>query len=534
MLYYRQNSRVLDRAARTLLVSTVTLLVSSCNWIGTASLNSSGEQANGDAFNAAISSSGRYVAFGSGADNLVAGDIAGFYDVFVRDTRDGLTTRVSVDSNGNEANQESNSPAISDDGTYIAFDSDASNLVADDTNNATDIFVHDRDTGATTRVSVSSTGVEADCAADIPAISGDGKVVAFKSCAGNLVAGVVEYEWGIFIHQRDTGATTRVSVDNAGNAGNDFSYDPELSLDGRYIVFSSYATNLVANDTNAANDIFVHDRATGTTTRVSVATSGVEANDGSDYPAISEDGRYIAFSSTASNLVTPDTNRYDVFVHDRHTGTTKMISVDSMGNQGNGGSYGPEISADGRFITYQSEASNLVADDSNGEHDIFVFDQHTQTTFRVSEDAAGAQSNGYSSGVSMAANGRYVAFPTVASNLTPEDTNDWEDIVIKAIPPISVTSLSPTNLPVGATTNVTISGTNFLWGAIPVFIGAQTGNIVIEDENTITVDVIVPADATPGALDVAVGLPGTGAGGLTGVAGTCKGCATFLLMPPGC
>ena len=188
----------------------------------------------------------------------------------------GVLERVSVDSIGAEADSNSYYPSISSDGRYVAFESGASNLVAGDTNGDSDIFVHDRTTGNTTRVSVDSAGAEADSESYSPSISGDGRYVAFYSYASNLVAGDTNGQVDIFVHDRTTNTTTRVSVDSIGAEGDSESVFPSISSDGGYVAFYSRASNLVAGDTNGDSDIFVHERTTNTTTRVSVDSSGAE------------------------------------------------------------------------------------------------------------------------------------------------------------------------------------------------------------------------------------------------------------------
>jgi flagellin-like hook-associated protein FlgL len=198
--------------------------------------------------------------------------------------------------------------------------------------------------------------------------------VVFSSIASNLVAGDTNGQLDVFVHDRQTGTTTRVSVDSSGNEANGDNWNGSISGDGRYVVIESSATNLATGDTNGVDDIFVHDRQTGTTTRVSVDSSGLEANAGSDSSSVSGDGRYVAFRSTATNLVAGDTNGVDdVFVHDRQTGQTTRISVDNSGAEGNGTSgFGTDISADGQYVAFRSTASNLVAGDTNGVDDVFV------------------------------------------------------------------------------------------------------------------------------------------------------------------
>jgi Tol biopolymer transport system component len=344
------------------------------------SVSSTGGQANGHSGSPAISADGRYVAFHSAATNLVLGDTNGSEDIFVHDRVTAETARVSVSTGGGQANGGSASPAISADGRYVAFHSWATNLVPGDTNGVDDIFVHDRVTGETARVSVSSDGAQANSDSWSPAISADGCYVAFHSRANNMVPGDTNNAWDIFVHDRATGATSRVSVSSAGAQSNGLSRSASISADGRYVAFSSTAANLVPGDTNGLDDIFVHDRATGETARVSVSSDGAQAtgfSQGSFWPAISADGRHVAFSSTATNLVPGDTNDVtDIFVHDRVTGETARVSVSFDGAQATGGeSWWSSISADGRYVAFQSGATNLVLGDTNFVIDVFVRDR---------------------------------------------------------------------------------------------------------------------------------------------------------------
>jgi cold shock CspA family protein len=286
------------------------------------------------------------------------------------------TTRVSVDSSGAQGNHHSTSPKTSADGQVVAFYSYASNLVAGDTNGTWDVFVHDRSTGITERVSVDSSGAEGNGDSYTQSISADGQVVAFMSYASNLISGDTNGVPDVFVHDRSTGITERVSVDSSGAEGNGDSYTQSISADGQIVAFSSYASNLVAGDTNGDSDVFVHDRSTGITERVSVESSGNQANGHSYDSAISADGQIVAFRSEASNLVAGDTNgTWDVFVHDRSTGITERVSVDSSGTEGNGDSHEPSISADGQIVAFWSYATNLVTGDANGYADIFVHER---------------------------------------------------------------------------------------------------------------------------------------------------------------
>ena len=414
------------------------------------SVASDGSQANGNSDTPALSSAGRFVAFESDASNLAAGDTNSTRDIFVHDTQTGTTSRVSVASDGTQANSYSSSPVLSGDGRYVAFESDASNLVPGDTNKSRDIFVRDTQTGTTTRADVASDGTQANTSTDIygtasAAIGGDGRYVAFWSWATNLVPGDTNGYPDVFVHDTQTGTTSRVSVASNGTQANGAS-DSEaaaLSSDGRYVAFESDASNLVPGDTNNAGDIFVHDMQTGTTVRVSVASNGTQANSYSTWPAISGNGRYVAFESAASNLVPGDTNKAnDIFVHDMQTGTTVRVSVASNGTQGNAGQpygYGsefPVISDDGRYIAFTSESTNLVSGDTNKVADVFVHDMQTGTTSRVNVTSSGAQSTGDIGALAaLSGDGSYVSFSSDASNLVPGDTNNDLDVFLRSLQP---------------------------------------------------------------------------------------------------
>lgn len=335
-----------------------------------------GDGSSGGIHPRAASADGRHVVFSSTATNLVPGDGNGVGDIFLRDRVAETTERVSIATGGGEANAASGSASISADGRYVVFRSDATTLVAGDTNAAGDIFVRDRLLGTTERVSVATGGGQGDLASWEPSISADGRFVAFMSDATNLVPGDTNGRQDAFVHDLVTGTTERVSVSSAGAEGSNNSRQPVLSADGRFVAFWSQADNLVPGDTNVDQDVFVRDRLLGTTERVSVHSNGGQSNPpgAPSFPAISTDGRYVAFSSFASDLVPRDTNnRDDFFVHDRLTGTTERVSVASDGTQANHEVLQlPAISADGRTIAFQSRATNMIPGDTNGSIDVFV------------------------------------------------------------------------------------------------------------------------------------------------------------------
>ncbi|MFV2066188.1 MAG: beta-propeller fold lactonase family protein, partial [Pirellulales bacterium] len=371
----------------------------------------------------AISGDGRFVAFASTRSDLVANDTNNRRDIFVYDRQTDTIERVSVHSNGTQSTADSWEPTISEDGRYVAFRSGASNLVDVDTNGDYDIFVHDRDTDETVLASVDSDAVQGDSYSYKPNLSDDGRYVAFWSNANNLVPNDTNQVRDIFVRDLVNGTTERVSVDSDENqAMGGHSYGPVLSADGRYVVFQSAAANLVAGDTNQKADVFVRDRVAGTTERVSVASDASEGNGASSKRWINDDGRYVVFESTASNLVPGDTNgRADIFLHDRDAGQTRRVSVGSDGTQGDNNSYLPQISGDGRYVAFQSWATNFDSRDSNATRDVFVHDVLTGSTRRLSVATDGSDSNGLSETAAISSDGRFVAFPSEATNLLSQD-----------------------------------------------------------------------------------------------------------------
>jgi len=397
------------------------------------SVDIAGKLGNGQSAEPAISADGRYIAFRSSASNLVPDDTNGKDDIFVHDRKTGETTIISKNNADKLGNDGSSHPAISADGRYVAFQSSASNLVTGDINDKMDIFVHDRRTGKTKIISKGSAGKLGNNDSSKPAISADGRYVAFQSLASNLVPGDINDKMDIFVHDRLTGKTKIISKDSAGKLGNNDSSNPAISADGRYVAFQSSANNLTPGDTNDKTDVFVHDRRTGQTTLISKDSAGKLGNNDSSNPAISADGRVVPFRSSASNLAPGDTNdKTDVYVHDRRTGQTTLISKDSAGKAANGASDIPFISADGRFVAFQSDANNLVPGDTNGQEDAFIHDLQTGVTEIVSTDSNGIQGNaGGCFTPSISGDGRYVAFETEAGNLVPGDTNGVSDVFVR-------------------------------------------------------------------------------------------------------
>lgn len=395
------------------------------NSIHLVSRTALGLPASYNAENPSLSADGRYVAFETYA-SLIAGDGDNSTDIYVYDRQTCSIELISVSSTGEKADNTANTPSISDDARYVAFASYATNLVTGDTNLRADIFVRDRQTGATIRASVSSAGVQGNESSFSPSISADGRLVTFQSDSTNLIATDTNGVGDVFVHNLNNGNTTRVSIATGGTqatGGN--SYAPTISSTGRYVVFASQATNLVGGDTNGQGDVFVRDRQSNTTIRVSVATGGTQATGGTSRdPAISTDGRYVVFESDATDLVTGDTNGfYDVFLHDTTTTTTTRLSVGTGGTQSDEDSGDPVISGDSRYVVYESDATNLVAGDTNTDTDIFLFDQTLGTTIRLSVSDNGVEGDGDSEDAALSRDGRYAGFDSTSTNLVEDATS---------------------------------------------------------------------------------------------------------------
>lgn len=401
----------------------------------------------GVAFNPSVSADGRYVVFDSNAD-LVPEKMSSHYDIFLRDRTLGITTRISVDSSGNEANGSSSNAVISADGNFVAFQSNASNLVAGDTNGQGDIFVKNLTTGAVERVSVATGGAQAMLwGSTEPSISGDGRYVVFSSPADDLVAGDMNSQTDIFLRDRQTGTTTRINLGPANVESDGESSSPVISDDGTTVAFRSFATTLISPAASGNAHIFVRDLTTGTNSLASKSTAGAEADFDCNFPDLSSDGRYVVFESLASNLDPIDTDsefRSDIFLHDRQLGTTALVSLSSGGVKANDASYSPRISGNGSQIGFPSEATNLVSGDTNGDPDMFVRNLTTGVTQRTSVGPNGEQADDLTaSRPDLIADGSALAFESSADNLVADDNNMTHDIFygsISSTPPVDTTA----------------------------------------------------------------------------------------------
>ncbi len=396
------------------------------------SLSFKGFEGTEEATGSAIAGNGRWVTFATRSGNLVQGEKNKFQDVFIYDRNRGVAEIMSVRSDGGWSNGNSGDAALSDDSRWIAFRSDASNLVDGDSNGEQDVFIHDRVSGETQRVSEGTNGRQGNLRSFDPDVSSGGQLVAFTSYADNMAPkGDINNASDVFVHEVRSGRTYRVSVNSNLNAGNGNSFGPAMSGNGRYISYTSESTNLVSGDHNHAADIFVYDRNARKTVRVTVASDGTEANATSAASIISNDGRYVVFTSDATNLVPGDTNgSKDVFVHDLTNKTTIRASEGFLG-QGNGRSYGAGMSGDGRYIAFASAATNLILGDTNGFEDVYYYDQQDGSLDRISVADDGSESDGLSFDPEVSDDGLSVSFISEGTNLVPDDTNAVSDVFVR-------------------------------------------------------------------------------------------------------
>ncbi len=466
------------------------------------SVTNAGAQSSGGANDApAISSDGRYVAFASLSTNLVPGDTNAVSDVFVRDSVGGTTTRVSVSGAGAQSNGISDQPAISGDGRYIAFRSSASNLVASDTNGHYDVFVRDIVAGTTTRVSVSTSGTEGNDDSAQPALSADGRYVVFQSFANNLIAADLRGKADIFLRDQTQNTTERVSLSYNDGSPAGQSLWPSVSADGRFVAYSSTAFNITLNSFTSVGEIYVRDRVSNTNLAMSIGTDNKPGDLESRKPRISSDGTTVVWRSLATNLVGGDTNgKADIFVRNVTGGPISRIKG-VAGAQANGDSDEPTIDATGRMIAFRSAATNLVPGDTNGVDDTVVVDRQQATLVRANLSSAGAQATALSMHAAISATGQKVAFRTTAK-LVPADTNTLFDIYVRDLDTLPNPDLRTT---MTATPNPATAGHN-----VTHAVAVTNNGTAATTATTLTVPVpanagFVSATATGGACTFAGG-----------------------------
>jgi hypothetical protein len=391
------------------------------------SVATDGTRANATSQTPSVSADGRFVAFETYASNLVPGDTNNQQDIFVRDRETGMTERVSVGAGGVQANHLSYGASISANGRFVVFTSVASNLVAGDTNSVDDVFFRDRQLGTTTRVQL-PTGVGGNNFSIAAGISGDGRYIIFSSPASNFVTGDTNTTYDAFRYDRLTGAIVRVSVSTGDAQGTSYSHASDISSDGRFVAFVSAAANLGGVDTNNAEDVFVRDMQAGTTTRVSVGPGFAQGNGTSSNASISDDGRFVVFTSLATTLDAGGGR--GVFLHDRQTSATSPVSVIPTTTGLSFLPDGADISGNGRYVCFN------VVGGLYRRSEILLFDRLTLAKSRVSEATSGGAGNNASSECSINGDGTVAAFVSDSTNLIAGDTSDGRDIYVRTMFPM--------------------------------------------------------------------------------------------------
>ena len=405
---------------------------------------------------------------------------------------------VSVSSRGEQASNLSLDSSISRDGRFVAFSSFASDLTPNDRNQTYDVFVHDRLTLTTSLESKNSSGVQGDLMSKDASISGNGRFLVFGSSASNM-GSAAPLAYSIYLRDLVLRQTTMVSVSSAGVPANRPCSNASVSDDGRYVVFQSQADNLVAASLPPGDHVFVRDVVLATTELLDQAPSGLPGNSTATYPRIASGGRYIVFQSHSSNLVTPDLNGFgDVFIHDLVNQRTSLVSLSTSGSQGNSSSGIPYVSSDGRFVAFASSANNLVNGDTNGTVDVFVVDTAVPSIVRASITASGVQGDLVSSCRGVSDDGRYVVFDTASTTFFPALQNGFgqiyrKDLLSGVLEIVSVDGQGV--LGNRGSTNSSLSGS----GAVVSF-HSPASNLVQNDMNGF-IDVFAIDAGCPGCIE---------------------------------
>ncbi|MDX2266120.1 MAG: hypothetical protein NW215_14265 [Hyphomicrobiales bacterium] len=433
------------------------------------SVNNQGVQANGSSELPTLNGDGRYVVFESNASNLAGGNYINiFNNLFLYDRQTDTITRLTIGLGGAAPNSSFSDPSISADSRYIVFSSGATNLILDDVNDFDDIFIYDRFAlpgQELRRISTTSSGAEANGDSFLPVVSGNNQFVVFESVATNFAPNDLNGSSDIFVKNIQTGAIQRITNNLSGFSANRSSVNPDISDDGRYVAFSSTAGDLVADASeNNSEDVFVFDRNSNVMRKISAApgSSGtqIDGNGTSRNAVLSADGRFVAFQSSATNLVANDLNgNTDIFIATTSNGVISRIAFGNSGVSSDGAMFNPSLSGDGRYVVFQSDATNLVADDTNNRDDIFVYDRQTGRIARVSVDFNAAGDDGVNtndnSGLpQISDDGRVITFLSRASDLVPDDNDLLTDVFAVANPLFA----GPIN---GTSGNDTIDGTIF-------------------------------------------------------------------------
>lgn len=475
---------------------------------------------NGTYGRVAVSADGRFVAYASERERTSP---SGF-GVHVLDASLNTRELVSVSSAEEPAEDWSGEPAISADGRYVAFESDADNLVPNDGNGSTDIFVRDRVAGTTTRVSTDASGTEADDNSYNPSISADGRYVAFTTDSDSLRPDDANGASDVYVKDRQTGAVILASISGVGQT--DFgAWDGVISGNGRYVAFTT-DTPLVAADENWDDDVYIRNIVANTTAWVSRPKVGNPEGGGGESPSISSDGRVVAFSSSSADLdnAPADANGSDVFVRDLNAGVTTRVSVAPGGGLLPAPSFNPVISADGTRVAFTSQANASGTDTNGGITDLYVRDLVRARTALVSTDPGLEQtSSGVFSGT-ISGDGRYGLWSS-PGKYHADDKNAVADVYFRFVDVPHITSITPSTVARGASINITITGDTFLTSAQSFAVdGLAVSNVAVVSDNTITAKVTAAANLAPGTYPLFVTNLGTGPGPNSGATDRCDGC----------
>jgi len=460
---------------------------------GRASETAGGVGGNAISRNARISADGTSVVFYGDASNLVPGDTNGVRDVFHKDLASGSIVRVSVGSGGApQGNGPSQNPDVNQAGDVVVFESFSSNLVPGDTNFQGDVFWHRVPSATTVLLSISSASVQGNGYSAYPSCDDSGNLVAFDSDATNLVTGDTNGLKDVYLRDRVAGLTERISLTALGVEPNGDCWQPAVSPDGRWVAFNSDATNLVPGDTNGVGDVFLKNRLTGALTRVSVGTGGVQGNGQSRDVSLSFDALEISFGSESNNWVAGTTSLFDVYVHERLAGTTALASRHSNGTPGNNACFQSGIARNGRWVAFASYASNLVQTDTNGTSDVFLHDRTTGSTVRVSTGPGGVEANGFCGSLgSLSDDGTRVAYESDATNLIVGDVNGQRDVFHGTrcgTPPSAYCAGKPNSA--GCTPTITAVGTPSATAPTPFLVQSR---LVLNQKNGLLFYGLAPA-----------------------------------------
>ncbi len=506
----------------------VVLATSGCAWVGRVNVSTAGNQsAGGTPVATDLSPDGRYVVFSSDSTDLVANDTNGATDVFLRDNQAKTTERISITDADAQSALGGYQGLVSATGRFVAFMSDSEDLIIGDTNLSTDVFVRDRQLGTTARVSRRNNGGQGDGGSYLQAMTPDGRFIVFASDSENLI-GLVDQNFSTDVYLRDTlaGTTTRVSVATDGTEGDLESFGGSISDDGRYVAFVSNASNFDINDSGVYTDVFVRDRTAVTTTRITALAGGDEGDLDSTNVAISGNGAVVAFDSDAGNLVaTPDTNdTSDVYAAPAAGGTIQRISVGTTGEDSDDYSFVTGLSDNGRFVLFQSGASNLSTLVGTALSNSYLRDRTAGstalagTTSRMGEPSNLDPAVAGSTPGAISGDGRYIVFTSFASDVTPSDTNGTvADLYQRSNPVPFLLFATPTTIARGTSGTISMHGSSLHPGSLVLMgEGVEVTGLTFVSDAQVDVAVTVAANAELGARMPFIVDNGSGAGPLTG------------------